>query len=223
MGNKGSLNKSVIILIAVTAAIVRIGMSSSSSSSTGSTRLQKMATPAFENLFHDPKVEVRFKGLDSQQSFNLAFELSSKGIRRLPAEDLLMRAKLILALLEGADEANCAALSKGDQKILMQALDKLPDDQLMSWINLAVKSARAEVDQMFYIPSTESEIKDGYTELVAKLSRQDQDTLRKTTTVPANLQSAKDVCQASRAILRSLPQLSSKSQEAVAREMVELK
>jgi hypothetical protein len=92
---------------------------------------------------------------------NYTRTLTSKGLKRINDQDLLDRGKLLLAISKVGGEQICSGFMTGimDEKVLFEALEKLPDEDLNGFILIVKKALLAELNQTPFFIVSEKDFK----------------------------------------------------------------
>jgi hypothetical protein len=224
MGISGQSKFLTILIMVIVGAATRFALRAAFNSTPIASH-SKFEDEIYKELENDPKFKEHFSSLSSKEAHDEGMKLASRGLRRLSTDDLLSRARILHYILEHSDEQACASITMGGPdatKQFMSALEKVPDEMQKEWATIAIHSVKAELAGGVYVEPPTSDMQAGYAELADKLSKEDRETMMKLNAGGMIAKSAnpKEICEAGKSIYRSMPQLSSRSQEVVAHAIV---
>jgi len=168
-------------------------------------------------LINDPRFVARSQGLRGEEAQQAGARLGMDGLPRLPHDQLETRAKLMGALLDKMTVSDCAASTRVETptdalragKAVFGALEKLPQDKIDLWFELAYNAMVAELDQAPGSPLTDQQVEETVSAWLASIPDQAQreHSLRVLTNLSGS--SDEDVCQLGRGLyhgVSTLPQ-----------------
>ena len=143
--------------------------------------------------------ELLARSAAPEDPVQLVRALSMKGLARLSDDDLLHRAALLTALVGHADVGTCAAIFRDSPTAeqLHAAFLKLDPDTLDDWVDLAARSAMAELQQTEAPSVSETQTTDALSALVKALPPDDGQRLAKVLE-DVSQSSDEDACWAAR-------------------------
>ncbi|MDR2872599.1 MAG: hypothetical protein LBV45_08825 [Xanthomonadaceae bacterium] len=164
--------------------------------------LRRMAT--------DPRFDEFRKQIGTDGEATAAgIQLTGYGYRRLDPARLETRAVLMNAMLTNMDEASCAHVTRAtpndhqnNSRIVFQALEKLPPEQIDEWFNLSFEAAIAQLTQQPEINLSQEQIDDT---IAVWLQSLPEDQINRVQTILNDLASADDadICWVARTMYAS--------------------